>query len=118
MAIAGPRLPPSVAASRGFGPPSLAGLGYRARWAPLPPSCHALSNRDGECAAPIGSAELDRHHKIWYARCGGDHNMEEDGKIYKMLMIMTEVEAAALALLDTIDREREALRSALEGGKT
>lgn len=44
--------------------------------------------------------------------------MEEDGKIYKMLMIMTEVEAAALALLDTIDREREALRSALEGGKT
>lgn len=44
--------------------------------------------------------------------------MEENSKIYKMLMAMTEVEAAALALLDTIDREREALRSALEGGKT
>lgn len=85
---------------------------------PFRPRAMPYPTGTGGCAAPSGSAELDQHHKIWYARGGGDHNMEEDGKIYKMLMAMTEVEAAALTLLDTIDREREALRSALEGGKT
>lgn len=36
----------------------------------------------------------------------------------RVLMAMTEAEAAALALLDTIEREREAIRAVIEGDST
>lgn len=46
--------------------------------------------------------------------------MEEEtrARTARVLMAMTELEAAALALLDALERAREAMREALEGGKT
>lgn len=38
-------------------------------------------------------------------------------RLGKILMAMTETEAAALAMLDVIDREREALRNMIENGR-
>lgn len=35
---------------------------------------------------------------------------------YRALMAMTELEAAALAMLAALERAREAMRAALEGG--
>ena len=45
-------------------------------------------------------------------------NEQIERTMQNQLMAMTELEAAALAMLDALDRAREAMRTAIEGGES
>ena len=125
LAFARPPLAGFRAGFAGLRPAVLGGPRLSGALAPLPPWCRALTAVTGEWCADRGRGNrtnrvmfsLAPHHKIWYPWIGGDHNMEENSKIYKALMAMTEAEAAALDFLASLEDARQAMRECVGGGE-